>query len=246
MVSPGLRSFEWTLATKVQAGQEVVVLVESAVLVDVDLDARQVAERRQVVIDAGNHIELLQKSIARQASGDREAWAVVCQHRPLMAQVDAGLGHLPRRTATVAPVAVRMAVSAKRGQQRSRVSVELVGRCRQRRQVGQVLRHLAGSGFHDHGGCLGADVRQIGERAGCDAASDLVGASCLQRCGCLPERADAIGLCIPALEHEGDATQRRHGIFAVTGHGRSQHAEGVAVKRFHVPLGLRAHGKPKR
>ena len=43
----------------VESGQQLLVLVERAVLQDVDLDAGQDSERRELLVELGHHVELL-------------------------------------------------------------------------------------------------------------------------------------------------------------------------------------------
>ena len=63
-----MRSFECTLATTtVDARQHVVGVVERAVLEDVDLDAGEDPERRELLVELGDHVELLEQPLARQA-----------------------------------------------------------------------------------------------------------------------------------------------------------------------------------
>jgi hypothetical protein len=99
---------------EVQLGEQVVVLVEGAILVDVHLDAGQVAEGRKFTVDLRDEVELALQPLPREPPRHRQPRAVVRQDSPLVAQFDAGQRHLQGWAAAIAPVAVRVAVAALR------------------------------------------------------------------------------------------------------------------------------------
>ena len=87
------------------------------VVEDVDLDAGQQPERRQLLVELGHDVELAQQPLRRQAVGDGQPRRVVGQHEVVVAEVAGGPGHLVDRAAAVGPVAVRVQVAAQRGPQ---------------------------------------------------------------------------------------------------------------------------------
>ena len=102
----------------VESGEQVVVAVERAVFEDVDLDAGEDPERREVGVQPVEHVELLQKSLAREAVRDRQAGRVVGQHHVLVSELDRGASHLLDGRSAVGPVRVAVAVAAQRGAER--------------------------------------------------------------------------------------------------------------------------------
>ena len=59
----------------VELGEQLVLLVERAVLEDVDLDAGQDPERRQLLVELGDDVELLAQPLGGESVGDRSAAA---------------------------------------------------------------------------------------------------------------------------------------------------------------------------
>ena len=79
-----IRSFECTLATTTSiSAEQLVLLVEAAVVEDVDLDAGEDAERRQLVVELGHHVELPPGSASSRAC---EARRMVGEREVLMAE----------------------------------------------------------------------------------------------------------------------------------------------------------------
>ncbi len=73
-----MRNFECTLATTTsRRSEKFFLLVERAVLEDVDLNPRKQPERGQYLVDLGHHVELAPEVIGAQAVGDGKAGAVV-------------------------------------------------------------------------------------------------------------------------------------------------------------------------
>ena len=99
----------------VEAGQHVVVVVERAVLEDVDLDAGEDAERRQALVQRGDFVELLVEALDAEAVGDREARRVVGHDQVLVPEVLRRPGHGLDRGAAVGPGGVAVAVAADGG-----------------------------------------------------------------------------------------------------------------------------------
>ena len=56
----------------VELGEEVFVLVEAAVVEDVDLDAGEDAERRELLVEPGDHFELGLQPLRLEAVRDRQ------------------------------------------------------------------------------------------------------------------------------------------------------------------------------
>ena len=74
----------------VEAREQVVVEVERAVLVDVDLHAGEDAERApSSALSSATIVELLQQALAVEPVGDRQAGRVVGQHHVLVTEGDA-------------------------------------------------------------------------------------------------------------------------------------------------------------
>ena len=71
-----MRSFECTLATTTSTlGEQLRLLVERAVVEDVDLDAGEDAERRELLVELGDDVELLAQPLGRQARARSSAAA---------------------------------------------------------------------------------------------------------------------------------------------------------------------------
>ena len=94
--------------------QQVLVLVEGAVLEDVDLHAGEDAEGGQLLVELGDDIELLQQAVTVEAVGHREPGRVVGQDHVLVAEVLGRAGHDLDRRAAVGPVRVQVAVAPQR------------------------------------------------------------------------------------------------------------------------------------
>ena len=66
-----MRSFECTLATTTSSSaSRSALLVERAVLEDVDLDAGEDAERRELLVELGDDVELLAEPVGVEAVRD--------------------------------------------------------------------------------------------------------------------------------------------------------------------------------
>jgi hypothetical protein len=68
----------------VDAREHLVVVVERAVLEDVDLDAREDAERRELLVERRDDLELLGEAVTREPVRDREARRVVGEREVLV------------------------------------------------------------------------------------------------------------------------------------------------------------------
>ena len=104
----------------VEPGEEVGLLVERAVLVDVDLDAGQDAKRRQLPVERRDLRQLCLEPLDGEAVGHRQPRRVVGDDDVLVAERDGGLGHLADRRAAIGRLGVRVAVAAQRASQRLR------------------------------------------------------------------------------------------------------------------------------
>ena len=102
----------------VQPGEQVLALVERAVLEDVDLDPGQHAERGQLGVQLGDQLELRLQALGGQPAGHGQPGRVIGQREPLVAETARGLGHLPGRAAAVGPVGMGVAVAAQGRPQR--------------------------------------------------------------------------------------------------------------------------------
>ena len=104
----------------IELAEQVVPLVERAVLEDVDLDAGQDAERGELGVQPADELELRAQQLGGQPGGHGQPRRVVGERDPLVADIAGRLGHLLGRAAAVRPVRVRVAVPAQRGPQRGR------------------------------------------------------------------------------------------------------------------------------
>ena len=87
-------------------------LVEGAVLEDVDLDAAQDAERRELLVQPVNQLDLLAQAVGAQAVRDREPGRVVGHRQVLVAELGRSPRHALDRRAAVGPVRVHVQVAA--------------------------------------------------------------------------------------------------------------------------------------
>ena len=99
-----IRSLEWTLATTTSSlAEHVVVVIERAVLEDVDLDAGEDPERRHLLVERGHIDELLLQPLLAQPVGDRQARRMIGQHHVVVAETACGASHRLDRRSPVAP-----------------------------------------------------------------------------------------------------------------------------------------------
>ena len=90
----------------VEFGQQVFVLVESAVLEDVHLDAGQDPERGHLLVQGAHHVELIPQPLGIEPVRHRQAGAVVGQDQIAVTEVSGRLGHVRDRAPAVRPVRV--------------------------------------------------------------------------------------------------------------------------------------------
>ena len=138
----------------VQLGQQRGVLVERAVLEDVDLDPGEDPERRQLLVELTHHVQLASQPLGGEPVGDGEPWRVVAQHHPLVPQVARRPRHLRDRRAAVRPVRVGVAVTLERRPQGGACAGRDVSWLPgQRLDLGQIGRYVAALRLeHDAGG----------------------------------------------------------------------------------------------
>ncbi len=110
----------------VELGQKILVLVQRPVLEDVDLNAAQDAERRQLFVQLLDDVELRPQPLGVEAVGNGQPRAVIGQGPVGVAQLPRRLGHFTDRAATVRPVRVAVAVT-----------LQLVEQLRQPRHSGE-------------------------------------------------------------------------------------------------------------
>ena len=121
-------------------------LIESSVLVDVDLDATQHPKGRrsgrcfsgQLSVDALDLVKLSHQTLSRQSVRDGQAGRVIGHHDVLVAQRTRSVRHLDDRAAAVGPQRVRVTVPAQRVPQR------ITGH-RKGSRLGFQLREVAGN-----------------------------------------------------------------------------------------------------
>jgi hypothetical protein len=155
----------------VELGQQLLVLVERAVGQDVDLDAREDAERRQALVERPHLVELAAQALGREAPGDGEAGRVVGEHHVLVAEAHGRPGHRLDGGAAVGPRRVQVAVALER---RPQLGTRTQGDLGVLLERGDVLGDPAGECLLDDRAGLGADARQVGEPAGGGQPGDLV------------------------------------------------------------------------
>jgi len=149
----------------VEPGEQVVALVEGAILEDVDLDTGEDAERGQVGVQFLEERELRRQPLCGQSVRHCQPRRVVGQRDPLVSEDACRLGHLQRRAASVGPVRVRVAVTAERsphGGPRRRLVFLL--------EPDEVLRALTGCGLRDGARGRRADPAQVLQAAVGDPA----------------------------------------------------------------------------
>ena len=129
-----------------------------------------------------------------------------------MTELDAGERHLQGRAASIAPVAVRVAVTALGLEQHPGFGVEAICRPRCRLQLGQVGGHPPGDGFARDRRRLRSHPAQLGQAAVADPLLHLVSAGRLERGGCSAKGLDSIGVGVLAFEEERHTPQRSHRI----------------------------------
>ncbi len=200
----------------VELGEQLGLLVEAAVLVDVDLDTGEDAERRQLLVEVADHLQLLAEALGAEPVGDGQARRVVGEHHVVVAEGPRRLGHLADRAAAVRPVGVGVAVAAQcLAQLRTGLGD---GAALDGLQAAQVDGGLAALGLGDGQGGHLADAGKLLQGARGDAAVELGGVHLLHRGGGAAEGADAVGRLLGAFQQEGDAAQRGDGG-RVGGHG---------------------------
>src|SRR5690606_29485497 len=177
-----------------------------------DLDAGEDAERRELLVEFGDDVELAAQPVGGQAVGDLEPRRVVGQGEVLVAEGPRRLGHLPDRRAAVRPVAVGVQVAFQRGAQGGRGLLQWLpfGRL----QAPQVDGGLAAQRLLDHQGGDLPDPGKRGQRAVADAVGQLAGGRPLDDVGGVAERPHPVGRLVGALQQEGDPAQRFDGLHA--------------------------------
>ena len=160
-------SLECTLATRTSSlRQQLVGLVERAVVEDVHLDPLEQGERSppgagQVVVDRLDDAELAGQPLGAEAVGHREARRVVGEHEVLVAELDRGERHLLDRRPAVGPVGVGVQVAAQLRPQLASARDERAGVLLL--ELRQPLGYDAAHGVGDHLGSARADAGQLGE-----------------------------------------------------------------------------------
>ncbi len=133
--------------------------VERAVVEDVDLDAGEDAERRHLLVQAGDDVDLLAEPVGGESVRDRQARRMVGEREVLVPERPGALRHHLDRVAAVGPVGVDVQVALQLRTQR--VARFGAGRLRVLEQLLQVLGRLPRQRFRDHGRGGVADAREI-------------------------------------------------------------------------------------
>jgi hypothetical protein len=203
----------------VEPVQELLLLVEAPVEEDVDLDAAEDPEGRQLLVQAGDDLELRPQTLWGEAVGHGEPGAVVGEHHVLVPQVPGRPGHLVDGAAPVRPVRMRVAVAPKRGADLGRPPVQ--GRGSVGRgvllQAGQVLGHPTSQGLGHHLLGLGAHALQVAEATLLGPSPHVLGLEGGQRGRRPAEGTHPVGGGTRSLEQVGDALECLDGV-----HGRER------------------------
>ena len=220
----------------VELVQELGLLVECAVLVDVDLDALEEPERCQLLVDLVHDLELAAQTLGRQALGDGQARGVVGEHHVLVAEVTGRPRHHVDGAATVGPVGVGVAVAFEGGAD----GVALLEAFPRRGRLGQerleVGGLLAGQGLANHSFGLGTHPREVTQPIVLCEGADLVFRHALEGGRRSPEGPDPVRGLASALEEVSDALERLHRVHAgrLFGVTRVTSATSVAPAPRHV------------
>ena len=142
----------------VERREQVEVLVEAAVLEDVDLDAGEDAERRELLVELGDDVELLAQPVGVEAVRHAHLGRVVREREVLVAELGRLARHRLDRRAAVGPVGVQVEVPTERGADRR--AGPGVGRGLGL-EPGEVLGHLSCQRLLDHAGGAVADAGQV-------------------------------------------------------------------------------------
>ena len=96
----------------VQPGKKIGILVERAVLVDVDLDAGQQAEGAELGVQRRDLVQLRPQAFRREAVRHRQTRGVIGDRDVCVPELDGRLGHLPDAGAAVRRLGVDVTVAA--------------------------------------------------------------------------------------------------------------------------------------
>ena len=138
----------------VESCEQILLLVERAVLEDVDLDAGEDAERRQLFVELGDDLELLAQPLGAEPVRNLQRRRVVGERHVLMTEIAACRGHQSmgdRRRTSPSEVQVALQRGADRRPGPSSGAASGL-------ETGEILGHLAGEGLHDHPGGAAADA----------------------------------------------------------------------------------------
>ena len=201
ITSPGERSLECTLADDdVECREHVRTLIESSILVDVNLDAAENTKwwrsglcfSGKLTVDALDLFELSHQALSRESVGNSEVGGVIGHDDVLVTQRTRSVRHLDDGTAAIGPERVRVTVASQRSPERIAGDSK---RLRLRFQLREVSGDSARQCFQDYGLCRFTDSLQ--------GAKALVGGDAFQFAGF--ERGDSLG----SATEGSDAVGRR-------------------------------------
>ena len=205
----------------VELVEQVGFLVKRSVVKDVALDAGENPKRRQLLVEFGHHLELRAQPLRSQAVCDRQSGRVIGEHHVVVRptrQRARRVRHLLDRAAAIAPVRMRMQITAQRGAQLLAPGHERSLASRQ--QLRQVFRHLTADRFaHDRRGCL-ADAGEVGQRAVLRAPLDLASGQLGQHVRRRAKRLHAVGRLARPFKQKRNLPER---LNRVSGHDGDQY-----------------------
>ena len=193
----------------VELGEQVGVLVEPAVLQDVDLDPGEDAERRQLLVESRHPLQLRLETFGVETVRDRERRRVVGERKVRVAELGPLAGHLLDRGPTVGPVGVQVEVALERGPDRRAGTGVGRGLGLEARQV---LGHLSGQRLVDDPGGAGADAGEVAQAPLGGELAQLVQRAATDGVGRLAERLLLVATGALALEQRRDPFQRLHRV----------------------------------
>ncbi len=193
----------------VELGEQRFVLVEGAVGQDVDLDPGEDPERRQLLVEPGDELQLRFQSLGVEPVRDGERRRMIGEREITVAELHALARHLLDGGAAVGPVGVQVEITLERGPDgRARAGI---GRGLGF-EPGQILRHFPGKGLRDDAGRARPDPGKVLEPAPVGERPELLRRTAPQRVGGPTERLLLVAARAFTFEQRRDAIECLHRI----------------------------------